>query len=481
MWAFVLYDPRKDQLFLSRDRLGIKPLYFFSESGVFAFASEIAPLLELADLKPIILRYRLANAVVYGAIDAHEQTIYKDVFQLRGGHSAVLDLADHNWNCWRYWNLPRDAVRSLSDKEVLDEYSYLLEDSVKIRLRADVPLAITLSGGVDSSAVALAVSRVGRKDVPAYTSHFSEYPKIDETEYAVEVARMCGLETRSIEPDVSRLLQDESKLCAHQELPFGSLSLYIHWTIIEKIKQQRIKVVFSGQGGDELFLGYECYFAAKVLSSLPNIAGAFRDFINCARKSRLGISGMAAYQAYFTVDSVQAFYRRARLKSGINASILSCASTQERKVPANLQDLQEKELLGEQLSHLLRYDDRTVSAHGMETRLPFLDYRLVEFAYRLPWKFKIRDGWSKWLSRAYLDQHGLDSIAWRRQKLSFNAPTAHWVHLLWRKNGQKLIDSDRKKRLLAKKFNPDKLSDSCLWDVYNLLELSNVMGWAEIV
>ena len=468
MWAFALYDSCKGQIFCSRDRLGVKPFYYIFQPGMFAFASEIRSLLHLTEIKPVVLRVRLAGALVHGVVDSPEQTLYKNVMQLPSGHSAVLNLSEHDWQIKRYWNLPYEEDLNLSDEDAIDQYAELIEDAVKIRLRADVPVALTLSGGIDSSVIALALSRTHSDVIPVFTSQFPNRMEIDETRYALEVAKVCGLDSQLVEPDLSLLMRDEHLLCQHQELPFGSLSLYVHWAIIERIRQQDIKVILSGQGGDELFLGYERYFAAKVLSSLPNIPNALQDFLACARNSKLGIGGMAAYQIYFTFDQLQTMRRTKRLSAAFNPEILAALTPVSRKVPVNIKDLQKNELLGEQLAHLLRYDDRTTGAHGMETRLPFLDYRMVEFAYRLPWRFKIRNGWSKWLSRAYLSRYGLKTAAWRKNKLSFNAPTNDWVRSLWEKHGNELASSDIGKQLLNKRFNIRKPSVTSLFPLFGL-------------
>lgn len=471
-----------DHLFLSRDRLGIKPLYFMRKPGLFAFCSEIRPLLDLVNAKAVILQDRLADSLIYGITDSPEQTIYKDVLRFPSGHSATLQLFNHRVQRTRFWELPGGDDLMLSDEDAIDKYSEILEDSVNIRLRADVPVTITLSGGVDSSAIALAVSRVNTGEpVQAFTSRFPDYPKIDETAYATEVAKHCGLESKFVVPDLSRLIEDERILCRHQELPFDSLSLYVHWCIVKQINQQGIKVIFNGQGGDELFLGYDRYYMSKIFSSFPNIPNMISDFSSCARNSGLGFLRLAEYIGYFSIDRLHYFRRLKKLKTGFNWKMLSKVTHPSRKVPIARRKLQKKEILGEQLSHLLRYDDRNVSAHGLETRLPFLDYRMVEFAYRLSWKFKIRDGWSKWLSRAYLSRHGLEKIARRRNKLSFNAPTADWVSHLWQKRKREFKEHKITQCLVNENFEFDRPHAHSSWNVFNILELALEMNWENII
>ena len=187
----------------------------------------------------------------------------------------------------------------MSDEAALERFSELLEDAVRLRMRSDVPWAITLSGGTDSSAITAAVARVGAKDVTTFTSTFPEHCKIDETVYAREVAERCKFRSVLVRPNVNHVIDGEPKLTWHQAAPYGSLSVYVNWTIISEIKRHRIPVILSGQGGDELFLGYERYYVMHCLSQFPNLPAMARSAIQAGRNSRLGVHQMLAYLAYF--------------------------------------------------------------------------------------------------------------------------------------------------------------------------------------
>lgn len=480
MWAFALYDPARRGLFCCRDRLGIKPLYYVSGDDLFCFASELPPIFECLGGTPAIDAEELARYIVFRTSDDGPCTMYAGVSELRGGHSAWLDLVSGKLSVRRYWSLPEGPDIEAGDEEALDRFSELLEDSVRLRLRADVPVAVTLSGGTDSSAVALAASRVGTGEIVTFTSSFRDHPEIDETRYAQEVAKRCGVRSVLVEPDLGRLVEEEPLLTCHQALPYGSLSLYVHWAILKRIREQGIPVVLSGQGGDESFLGYELYYVAQVLSLWPNVPRMLVAGWQGGRRSRLGLTQMAAHLAFFGNPWLRRSVLLRRARSVFRPEIVQGIPARCESLPTDLRKLQAGELLGSTLGRLLRYDDRTSAAHGMETRLPLLDYRLVEYAYRLPWKHKIRQGWTKYLVRRYLDRHLPESVAWRRCKLGFNAPTGQWAAELLRRRGERLFDHPIRKCLLSDRAGPSRLPARQRWTVYNLLHLAVLLNWSSL-
>lgn len=253
MWAFLLLDQHKNRLMASRDRMGIKPLYYTCDGRRIAWASEIKALMALQGGSLEIDQRELARYLVTGRIDDGKQTLYQGVYELRGGHSMFVDLTTGRQVSRRFWDLPEVDSPELSDDDVVERFGELLEDSTRIRLRSDVPLALTLSGGLDSSALMVAASRVNEGSLVGYTSHFPFNKDIDETEYAAQVARHCGAEHVLVEPCLDGLLQEEPLLTRHQELPFGSLSLFVHWAILKRIRQEGTIVVLTGQGATNCF------------------------------------------------------------------------------------------------------------------------------------------------------------------------------------------------------------------------------------
>jgi len=479
MWAFALYDPGKKGLFCSRDRLGVKPFYYHSSPEAFLFASEIPALLQFAALPRKIGFEPLARYVLQHQTDDGEETLYESIRELRGGHCLWVDTTHGEMRSWRYWELPQEPDLDPNDAEALETFTGLLEDSVRLRLRSDVPLVVTLSGGTDSSAVAVAAKRL-RAPIETVTSHFPSHPEIDETRYAAAAAGHCGLRSTLVVPDLSRLIEEEPDLTRHQALPFPSLSLYVHWAIMRQVREREIKVVLSGQGGDELFLGYEHYYVNHVRSLSPNLVRMLRAAWQASRNSRLSLPQVAAYVAYFGSPRLRRLVLGRRVRRAFHRRILERLPGVPDLGTPDRRRLQRTQLTDGPLSQLLRYDDRTTGAFGLETRLPFLDYRLVEFAYRLPWRHKIRDGWTKYLIRSYLDRAGLKEIAWRKHKLGFNAPQASWTDALLRERGPALRASPFATFLLRDAVDLESLPLPQRWDAYHLLHLASLLEWQAV-
>ena len=477
MWAFVLYDPHKGSLYVSRDRLGIKPLYYSSGEGYFAFASEVGALFHCEGITPHIVPEKLAAYLIDHRVDDGTDTIYRDIRELRGGHCMRLDLATGQVRSWEYWGLPQEPNLELSDEDALEGFSELIEDSVRLRLHADVPVTLTLSGGIDSSAISVAAQRVAGNSVHSFTSSHPNDPDIDETLYADQVVQTLEIESTLVRPSTGNLLEEEPKLTKHQAMPFASLSLYVHWAILSKIRSLGYPVALSGQGGDELFLGYERYYASAALSCLPNLWKLVRFLTDAGRNSQKGFVRMSALALFFMSPVIRRCVRFRRIKDVYQPHLLRMLPPPQSEAFMNLCDLQTSELRQRSLCTLLRYDDRTAAAHGMETRLPFLDYRLVEFAYRLPLRHKIRDGWTKYLVRRYLAAHLPKTIAWRKKKLGFNAPQTKWTDFLLAERGDRVLNSPFAKELLGNSGQMQSVAPVVRWDVYNILQLANILDW----
>ncbi|MEO5376482.1 MAG: asparagine synthase (glutamine-hydrolyzing) [Magnetococcus sp. DMHC-6] len=477
MWAFVLYDARAHILFMSRDRLGVKPFYLYQTDRLFVFSSEIKSLLACPGLHPKIDPERLISCMVEFKIDYSSDTLYSDIKELRGGHCLRLDLHRGSTQQWCYWTPPTETDLVLSDATALERYSELIEDAVRLRLHADVPVGITLSGGVDSSVIAAAASRVWGQGITTFTSHFPNKPEIDETNFAKEVAQCCHLRHIPVEPRLDTLLQDEERLHWHHELPFRSLSIYVHWALLQQIRNQGIVVVLSGQGGDELFLGYETYYISHALSQLPNPVKFLDALWQGSCHSKISFPKMLQSTLYFTSWRLRRQHLLRQARPVFQDSLLNQLAPSSAIATGNISLLQLREITQTCLPTLLRYDDRTASALAMETRLPFLDYRFVEFACRLPAKHKIRDGWTKYISRCYLEKHVSKNIAWRKNKLGFDAPQADWTAALTAVHGSSLMKTPFAKQLLRDKINLESIPKELQWRVLNIVRNADLFSW----
>jgi asparagine synthase (glutamine-hydrolysing) len=480
-WAFVLLDDGKrtgtPRLFISRDRFGIKPLYYSRQADATVFASEIGAISAYRGTAPRIDITELARQLVFQLGDDNDRTIYSGVQEFEPATNAFVDLASGEIKSWRYWTPSPENRFADDDEVVLDRFTELFEDAVRIRLRADREVALTLSGGIDSSAIAVAISRVSDVKVRAFTSHFPGMEDVDETRYAKIVAEKLGLEHVLVQPDIKNLALNERLLTRHQELMYGSFSLLISWYIVNEIQKSGVRIFLTGQGGDELFLGYERYYVPYLRHLLRTNPAAFpTQLAEIGRNSRLGMRGVIKFLLYFSNGWVRDQRYRRDARQVYSDALVSAARGRPADLPDRQFDLQQQEICGQQLRHLLRYDDRTAAAFGTEARPAFLDHRLAEFALSLDWRHKIRGGWTKYVIRRYLDRAGLPDIAWRRHKFGFAAPTLDWTNRLLQTQN---LASPMAKRLLRPGLTLDSIPDRMRFPVYNLLSTASEMRWAD--
>jgi len=481
-WAFLIFDSNTQSIFASRDRFGIKPLYICRDDSGILLSSEIAPIWHYRKIKPSVNLQQLSRYLVLDLSHDSRETIYDGVEELEPGYNCKIDLASGSCVQVRYWELPINTCYSAaSDDELLQEFSFLIEDSVRLRLRSDREVALTLSGGIDSSVIAVAASRISDTKIKAYTSHFSNHPELDESSYAMMVAQRCGLDHILVEPDTSQLFENEQALTQHQELMYTSFSQLINWFVVKEIASSNTRVYLTGQGGDEVFLGYERYGTSWISSQFKqNPIRGIKAMSDMARNSRMSWREVIGFQLYFSNQRVRTFRYKADAKRVFSNQIMDRASELAIDIPSNIAELQQLEIVGSQLRRLLRYDDRTSSAFGIEARPVFLDHRLVEFSSRLDWDQKIRNGWTKNILRRYLDQAGLPEIAWRKHKLGYAAPTQEWTEQLIKHFQKSHSDRARLDGILKRDFQFEKAPKRLQFKIYNLMSSAAIQDWNNV-
>jgi asparagine synthase (glutamine-hydrolysing) len=430
MWAFVIYDKSNRTLFISRDRFGVKPLYYSDTPEQFVFGSEIRQPLSM--LPSVRANRKILIESLLTSIEGHtRETFFEGVRSFPQSHFGVYDLQSHQLEIERYYELAIDSdLQRLSLRDAVDEFGRLFEDSVRIRLRSDVLVGTCLSGGLDSSATSAVGSRLYHQ--AAHETFIGVHarsmdPERDESRFAGIAAESSGIELHTVRPDTNDFLDNIDELIDTQEEPFGSPSMFMGWHVFQRAKSLGCKVMLNGQGGDEVLLGYERYFAA-FLRSVSFVRFA-REAIAQARHSRLSLRDVLLYNVYFTSPAlrINRLKKRSFLRPAIKDAFDFDTIRRSTQSFRNLSDLQLFEISSVQLPHLLRYEDRNSMRHSIETRLPFLDYRLVELSISLPVQYKIHDGWTKYVLRRAMDGTLPESIAWRRDKMGFEAPERTWI------------------------------------------------------
>ena len=479
MFAFGIWDARRRRLLLVRDRLGVKPLYWAQVGDRLLFASEIKAILESRLIAP------RPNRAVFSEVlatrgTAGVETMFEGIYKLLPGHRLIFE--DGRVRTERYWELPLDGpdpeLDRLGDVEVIDRFRALLQESVRLRLMSDVPLGMFLSGGIDSSAIAALMAREIDRPVDTFSVAFTDR-RFSELEYARAVARAIGANAHEVVIDDTDFFTALPRLVWHEDEPIAHpSSVPLHF--VSMLARRHVTVVLTGEGSDELLAGYGKYpravinwragavyesmvpaslrttIAQSVVPRLPGVAGRYarRSFLamprNVAAMFLDNFAGVPVRQQHellspeaITGDdpyaSSLAYYHQVNGASGILGRLL------HTDIKTYLVEL------------LMKQDQMSMSA-SIESRVPFLDHVLVEFAARLPDRLKLRGFTTKRILREAIRGLLPEEILSRR-KMGFPVPFAEWTRDRWqpvvrdvlldrRTRERGFIDADAVERLL---------------------------------
>jgi asparagine synthase (glutamine-hydrolysing) len=440
MFAFAIWDAKTQELFAARDRFGEKPFYYSLEDNQFIFGSEMKALWA-AGVQKIPNQKMLFNFITIGYTDNpsnSEETFYENINKLPS--ASVLKFSAIYFTCSvePYWDIDLDIVnKKITGDQAIEQFTHLLGQSVKRRLRSDVPLGCSLSGGLDSSSIAaLASSFI--KDRSAFSSFTASFPGFekDELEFAKQVGQQFHLQQFDVAISPNDFLADWEKLCYHQEEPFGSASVYAQFKVFELAKEKNIRVLLDGQGADETIAGYHKYYKWYWQELFRNRKLYRSKELKAA--AALGVADKFDYRnmiaAYFPSFASIVMERQYLLKAirheDLEKEFVQLQSKEAYYTPPEYFTLNGVLYFNTRihgLEELLRYADRNAMAHGREVRLPFLNHELVEFIFSLPSHFKIRNGWTKWLLREAVKGTLPDPIVWRKEKVGFEPPQEEWM------------------------------------------------------
>ncbi len=431
MWAFCIYDPRLRQLVLSRDRFGVKPLYYTFDGKRFLFASELKAI-RAADLS-WTLNTAAVNFYFYQKYIGRDLTIFENAFKLLPGHNLIVDLAGPRLTVERYYNLEAEVVRqqALPLKERLDAVESVLVDAVESRLVADVPVGAFLSGGVDSSLISGIISR-RHKDFKTFSIGFKE-ASYDERRYARLVADHLGTDHTTDVMDVDEAVL--RRVLEAMDEPFGDASVF-PTVLLSEIARRKVTVCLSGDAGDEVFAGYDTYKAFQLAQRMPEAAvRAVRPLIErwpvSDRKVTLGfkakrfVRDFGAPPVQRHLDWMATFNdaaRRPLLGDGFIPSADLLGASEGR----DLLSIQLSDIHNYLAEDILKKVDLASMLHSLEVRVPFLDYRLVPMVLSLPASYKIRGLTTKWLLKRIAAAYVPATIV-RRPKRGFTSPISQWI------------------------------------------------------
>jgi asparagine synthase (glutamine-hydrolysing) len=435
MFALAIWDSGKRQLFAARDRFGEKPFYFHHTPARFVFASELKALLLDDDVprRPdlaVVSRYLLT-----AQLDGDTHTFFDGVQQLAPAHTLVV-RADGEVRTRRYWSLALETppqVRPAGD--LIDEFRRLLFDSIRLRLRSDIAVGSSLSGGLDSSSIVCALRTLLGDRATAQNTFSARYRSggTDEGRYIHAVVAQTGVTGHEVFIDGDRLTDDLERFLWFQDEPVAHTSQYAQWKVMELAKRVGVTVLLDGQGADEILGGYPSPTFGYRYADIAR-RGHLIELVSELAAFRRNHGGMAPALRYAGAALLPPRLRRVvrRLVHNSGALVIRDAPSVRDWQPAQSADAPMlrralyETLTFSSLPGLLRYGDRNSMAHSREARLPFLDHRLVEFAYALPPELLVRNGTSKVVLREAMRGIIPDLVRERMDKIGFGTPEREW-------------------------------------------------------
>ena len=432
MFAFAIWDARRGRLLVVRDRLGIKPLYYWETAGGVAFASELRALATLPGFPRELDTDAVLDYMALGYV-ADPRCVIKGVRKLPPGHLLEWS-ADTGVRVERYWSPAVAENSTISDGEAIEETRRLLDESVKIHLLSEVPLGAFLSGGIDSSGVVATMARMSGQPVRTFSIGFEER-EFDESKYAAEVSRALGTRHTQlvVRPDAELLFDQVARAL---DEPFADPSA-LPTFLVSHLARRDVTVALSGDGGDELFGGYTRYFEINGANTLPAIARTMLRTVGLslphAAYGRNRLLSLARSMRGRYAGTVALPVREAEgglMREELAARALPFENTLDRWFDgSSSRDFMTQLMMVDVQSYLpgdiLTKVDRMSMAHSLEARVPLLDHEVAEFALSLPPRLKFRDGVGKWVLRQALADR-VPADVFTRPKQGFDVPLREW-------------------------------------------------------
>jgi asparagine synthase (glutamine-hydrolysing) len=498
MFAIAIYDTAKNKLFLVRDRLGIKPLYYYHDDNQFIFASEIKAILKGLPAKPELNVELIDSYMSFGYVPG-ENTLHKGIKRLLPGHCMTMDV-QNGINIEQYWDLHFNEEADKGFEHYLKQSQYLLEDSINLRLRSDVPLGIFLSGGIDSSAVVGLLADKVKEPLKTFSIAYDFGQQFDETHYAQMVAKQFKTDHHEIKispEQFKKFIPEFIHLMDEPVTEAAAISLFF----VAKLAKEKVTVALSGEGSDEIFAGYDLYHYMQLLEKYRSvIPGTLRTLFAAISSKLLGgshkvskylnLALLPLEQRYNGMSTYPEEQKLSLYKDAFKELIAIHKSEKEVSYHRNLfSKVQGKDALNKMLyfdtktwlvDDLLIKADRMSMATSIELRVPFLDYRLVEFAASIPSKYKMFKGTGKYILKKMMEPILPKEIIYRKKmgfptplKLMFQNELREYASILLLSDGAKCHQFFEKQRIAqlleehcANKYDHHKI----LWQLVVLEE-----------
>lgn len=429
MWAFAWLDEKNNKLYLCRDRAGVKPLYYFIDNDVLYFSSEVKAILESSEKLFTLDTQAVGEYLLQSVQDSQNNSFYSEIKAVPAGCYIEIDLSKDalNFTQTRYWNV-LDA-EPYSGDDLPGHLNELFNDAVRLRMRSDVPIGVTLSGGLDSSAIAASMKKhLGSAENLNVLSAVSPGSKLDESEFIDAMSSYLGAKTHKVELNwtADEAIDLLKTVTWHNDSPVGSFSNVAHYLMMKKASELGITVILSGQGADELLCGYKKYlgFYIQGLIRDKRLFKAIQVFLGFLfNRSVVNQFSLMEAKRYLPqrFKNKDIDIQGPALKKGYKPQSLNLKSGQ------SMSERQAEDLERFSVPFLTHYEDRMSMAWSREIRLPFLDYRLMELLVNLPTKMKLQKGWTKYILREAMQAMLPDKINWRKDKQGFVNPQEEWL------------------------------------------------------
>ena len=451
MWSFVIFDKNKNILLGSRDRFGVKPLYYYIDKNIFAFASEHKALLKIPEIQTNINEKAVFDYLFLNHVEMENEGFFKNIFELQPSHNFIFDFKAKKLSIKKYYQLTFEKRIVSFDKTTQSDnqqkINKLINKAVELRLRSDIPLGFCLSGGIDSSSLVCTASEIVKtKNISKIENYFKVFTAVnniknfDESAWAESVVEKTKTEWIKADCYPEDLLNNIQKIIYFQDIPLLSTSTYAQYKVMQAAANNGIHILIDGQGGDELFAGYASFYSSyyyelfanlkfisliNELKSLNVSPTNFKVFIKDVFKNFLDLSLNGNFKVKIAgkIKPEAKYFNKDFLK---NHCTNITFSGEHKLIGTN--KLLHFYFTNYYLKNLLRWEDRCSMAFSVESRTPFSDdIDLIEFLFKIPSNYKIKNGWSKSLLRNSLKNILPENIAKRTDKMGFTTPQQIWL------------------------------------------------------
>ncbi|MBP6432825.1 MAG: asparagine synthase (glutamine-hydrolyzing) [Ferruginibacter sp.] len=445
MFAFAIYDAAINEIFIARDRFGEKPFYYaYKPNDYFVFGSEMKALWAAQISKEVnnTMLYNYLQASFLENPNDGAATFYSHCNKLPHSHYIKINVASLQIKIIQYYTLNYRHINiKITEQEGTEQFSYLLNESIKKRLRSDVEVGSSLSGGLDSSIIVTSINELNKNNAHHQNTFSAVFPGFekDERKYIDAVVANKNINAHFVQPTIEGFVDNLQKLCWHHEEPFDGPSIYAQYCVMQLAKQNKVKVLLDGQGADEILAGYHYLYnsffstlkkeknityrqqlmAYKNLYGVANIEKSVREKIQALNPSLLN-----------QVKKIQLTYQQISnpiLSNDFYAENKNINFDEREKGDLDFNTHLYKKTFTYGLQQLLQHADRNSMANGVEVRLPFLNKEVVEFLFRLPSDYKINNGYTKWIARKAYEKQLPNTIVWRKDKIAYEVPQHQWT------------------------------------------------------